>query len=155
MLVGYAVIPAARDVIDKDVLRWQECKVRPERGLHATLLLLTDTTHEFRNLYNVRLAKAGLLGLIIRRGQAIVFKPELSLFVRTRPASTPAPTARAAATPTQPAVSAEAGTTTNRCNSPSSVASSRAVNGAKDVARTLSTISPPASRSRFPLPVRR
>jgi serine O-acetyltransferase len=83
MLIGYAVIPAAREVIDKDVVRWQECKVRPERGLPALLLLLTDTTHEFRNLYNFRLAKTGVLGVVISRSQAMVFKPELSLFVRS------------------------------------------------------------------------
>ncbi len=83
LLLGYAVVPAARDVIDKDVVRWQECKGRPERGVRALLMLLTDTTHEFRNLYNFRLAKTGALGLVISRAQAIVFKPELSLFVRS------------------------------------------------------------------------
>ncbi|BEP13388.1 hypothetical protein acdb102_16990 [Acidothermaceae bacterium B102] len=83
LLVGYAAIPAARDVITKDMIRWQECKDRPERGLLALLLLLTDTTPEFRNLYNYRLAKTGMLGVIISRSQAVVYKPELSLFVRS------------------------------------------------------------------------
>ena len=83
LLVGYAVIPAARDVINADMVRWQECKDRPERGLLALLFLLTDTTPEFRNLYNYRLAKTGMLGVIISRGQAAVYKPELSLFVRS------------------------------------------------------------------------
>lgn len=83
MLLGYAVIPAAREVITKDVVRWQECKDRPQRGVRAMLLLLTDTTPEFRNLYNFRLAKTGMLGVVISRLQAVVFKPEMSLFVRS------------------------------------------------------------------------
>lgn len=83
LLLGYAAFPAAREVIDVDVVRWQVCKEREDRGLAALLLLLTDTTHEFRNLYNYRLAKSGMPGAVLSRAMALVYKPESTLFLRT------------------------------------------------------------------------
>jgi serine O-acetyltransferase len=83
LLLGYAVIPASREVIDIDVARWQECKERDEQGLVALLILLSDRTPEWRNLYYYRLAKTGLLGVVISRTLALVYKPELTLFLRT------------------------------------------------------------------------
>ena len=83
LLLGYLAIPASRELIDSDVLRWQQCKGRDERGLRALVLLLSDNTPEFRNLYNYRLAKTGTLGVVIGRLLALVYTPEKTLFLRT------------------------------------------------------------------------
>ncbi len=83
LLLGYALVPAAREVIDLDIVRWQSCLRRPETGTRALLMLLTDRTHEYRNLYYFRLAKAGALGVVISRSLAVVYKPEMSLFIRS------------------------------------------------------------------------
>ncbi len=83
LLVGYGVFPAAREVIALDVLRWQEVKRRDDRGLTALLMLLTDTTHEFRNLYYHRLARQGLAGLVFSRLAALIYHGEPTLFLRT------------------------------------------------------------------------
>jgi serine O-acetyltransferase len=83
LMLGYAAVPAARQVIGLDVIRWMECQERDERGLEALLLQLSDRTPEFRNLYYYRLAKTGLLGVVLSRAMALVYKPELTLFLRT------------------------------------------------------------------------
>ncbi|BEP15884.1 hypothetical protein acdb102_41950 [Acidothermaceae bacterium B102] len=83
MLVGYALVPRARWLIDRDVERWQEVKRRDESGVRALLLLLTTTTHEFRNLYYHRLSHAGVVGLVLSKVLGFVYRPEATLFMRT------------------------------------------------------------------------
>ena len=83
LLIGYAAVPAAREVIDIDIVRWQACLRRPETGMRALLMLHTDPTHEYRNLYYFRLAKTGLLGVALSRTMATFYKPEMSLFIRS------------------------------------------------------------------------
>ena len=83
LLLGYGLFASARVVIDLDVVRWQEVKRRDERGVLALLILLTETTHEFRNLFYHRLTHAGLAGLAFSRAAALVYRPEPTLFLRT------------------------------------------------------------------------
>jgi serine O-acetyltransferase len=83
MLVGYLAFASARAVIDLDVIAWQKAKRRDESGFWALLQLLTDPTHEFRNLYYHRLGRAGIAGKVTGRLLALVYRPELTLFLWT------------------------------------------------------------------------
>ncbi|MDX6203440.1 MAG: serine O-acetyltransferase [Frankiales bacterium] len=83
LLLGYFALPGARAVVDLDVARWQHAKRRDEAGLWALLQLLTDQTHEFRNLYYHRLGRQGIPGKLLGRGFALVYRPELTLFLWT------------------------------------------------------------------------
>jgi serine O-acetyltransferase len=83
MLLGYVAFPGARAVVDLDVVRWQQAKRRDETGVWALLQLLTDQTHEFRNLYYHRLGRQGIPGKVVGRGLALVYRPELTLFLWT------------------------------------------------------------------------
>jgi serine O-acetyltransferase len=83
LLVGYVAFAPARAVIDLDVVRWQQAKRRSERGHWALLELLTDQTHEFRNLFYHRLGQAGIPGKVAARLLALVYRPESTLFLWT------------------------------------------------------------------------
>ncbi|BEP14154.1 hypothetical protein acdb102_24650 [Acidothermaceae bacterium B102] len=83
LLTGYVLLPQARAVIKLDVARWQRVNRRPDNGVLGLLELLTDTTHEFRNLYNHRVSRCGLIGQILSRALATVYHAEHTLFLWT------------------------------------------------------------------------
>ena len=84
LLLGYGLRPRARYIVRQDVERWQEAKRHEEQGMAAMLLLLTDRTHEFRNLYYHRLTHhGGLPGQVIAIGLSLVYRPEATLYLRT------------------------------------------------------------------------
>lgn len=84
LLVAGVLSPKAGPLVRRDVERWQQCLRRPERGTVALLLLLSASTHEFRNLYYHRLRWSGVIGGLLSRAMAWLYRPEPSLFLWTR-----------------------------------------------------------------------
>lgn len=83
LLLAYA-LASRRDLIDADVARWQRAQRRYEVGPIALLLCLTETTHEYRNLFYHRLGHGSLAGKVAGRLLRMAFRPEPTLQLNTR-----------------------------------------------------------------------